>query len=153
MEVEMPGLKLDHDMWVVVADGEKALFLRNEGDAKYPNLEVFRQMQDENPPTHDQGTDRPGRFNDGPSPHKSAVQETDWHRVEKERFAKEIAERLYKMAHRGDFERLVIVAPPMVMGEMRKELHKEVEDRLVGEVSKTLTNHTVDEIEQILTAG
>lgn len=147
----MSGIRLKHDVWVVVADGEKALFLRNEGDEKYPNLEVFREMRDDNPPTHDQGSDRPGRFNDGPSPHKSAVEETDWHRIEKERFAREIAERLYKAAHRGDFERLVIVAPPLVIGEMRKELHKEVEQRLVGEVPKTLTNHTIVEIEKILT--
>jgi len=148
----MPGIKLGHDIWVVVADGEKALFLRNEGDEKYPNLEVFREIREENPPTREQGVDRPGRMNDGAGGvHKSAVQETDWHRVEKERFAKDIADRLYKAAHRGDFERLVLVAPPLVMGEMRKELHKEVEDRLVGEVPKTLTNHTVGEIEKILT--
>ena len=146
----MPGIRLAHDIWVVVADGEKALFLRNEGDERHPNLEVFREVKEDNPPTHEQGTDRPGRFNDGPGAHKSAVQETDWHRVEKERFAKGIAERLYKSAHRGDFERLVIVAPPLVIGEMRKELHKEVEDRVVGEVPKTLTNHTIDEIEKIL---
>lgn len=149
----MTGLRLAHDSWVVVADGEKALFLRNEGDAEYPNLEVFREMREENPPTREQGTDRPGRFNDGPSPHKSAVEETDWHRVEKERFAREIADRLYKAAHRGDFERLVIVAPPLVMGELRKELHKEVEQRLVAETPKTLTNHTISEIERILTRG
>lgn len=149
----MTEIKLDHDVWVVVADGEKALFLRNEGDWKYPNLEVFRSIQEDNPPTHDQGTDRPGRFNDGPTLHRSAVDETDWHRIEKERFAKGIADRLYKAAHRGDFERLVIVAPPLVMGEMRKEFHKEVEQRIVGEVPKTLTNHTVDEIEKILTGA
>lgn len=144
---------LDHDNWVVVADGEKALFLRNEGDAEYPHLQVFREMHDDNPPTSQQGTDRPGRFNDGPNVHRSAVDETDWHRIEKERFAKEIAGRLYRMAHRGDYQRLVIVAPPLVLGEMRKELHKEVLERLVGEVPKTLTNHTVAEIEKILQAA
>lgn len=149
----MTGMKLEHDAWVVVADGEKALFLRNEGDEKYPNLEVFREVVESNPPTHEQGTDKPGRFNDGRGPHRSAVEETDWHRIEKERFAKEIADRLYKAAHRGDFSRLVIVAPPLVIGEMRKELHKEVSDRLVGEVPKTLTNHTVAEIEKIVTEG
>lgn len=146
----MPDFRLEHDIWVVVADGEKALFLRNEGDAKYPNLEVFREVKEQNSATHDQGTDRPGRLNDGPSSHRSALEETDWHRVEKERFAKDIAERLYKSAHRGDFKRLIIVAPPLVMGEMRKELHKEVEDRVVGQVTKTLTGHTIDEIEQLL---
>ena len=90
----MEGFRLKHGIWVVVADGEKALFLRNEGDATYPNLEVVREVREENPPTREQGTDRPGRFNDGPSAHKSAVADTDWHRVEKERFADEIADRL-----------------------------------------------------------
>lgn len=147
----MAAVRLQHDSWVVVADGEKALFLRNEGDAKYPNLEVFRELHDDNPPNRDQASDRAGRFNDGPNVHRSAVQETDWHRIEKERFAKEIAGRLYKAAHRGDYERLVIVAPPLVMGEMRKELHKAVSERVIAEIPKTLTNHTIDEIEKILT--
>lgn len=149
----MSDIKLDHDMWVVVADGEKALFLRNEGDAQYPHLQVFREIHEDNAPTREQGTDQPGRMKDGPTTHRSAVEETYWHRIEKTRFAREIAERLYKMAHRGDYERLVIVAPPLVLGEMRKEFHKEVETRIAGEVPKTLTNHSVDDIEKILSQG
>ncbi|TIO99116.1 MAG: host attachment protein, partial [Mesorhizobium sp.] len=31
------NIKLKRGLWVVVADGEKALFLRNEGDSKFPN--------------------------------------------------------------------------------------------------------------------
>ena len=34
---DMGDITLRHGIWVVVADGEKALFLRNEGDATYPN--------------------------------------------------------------------------------------------------------------------
>lgn len=149
----MNNLRLKHGIWVVVADGEKALFLKNEGDATYPNLSVVKQMHEENPPTREQGTDRPGRYNDGPSVHRSAVDEVDWHRVAKERFAEEIAQRLYKMAHRGDFDSVVLVAPPLVLGEMRKKLHKEVETKVVGEVAKTLTNHSVVDIEKLLMAA
>jgi protein required for attachment to host cells len=145
------NIRLPHDTWVLVADGEKALFMRNEGDAKYPNLEVVREVHEENPATREQGTDRPGRLSDGPSAHHSAVADTDWHAIGKERFADDIAERLYAMAHRGDFEHIVLVAPPPVLGEMRKKLHKEVEARVVGEVAKTLTGHTVPDIEKVLT--
>ena len=147
------GFRLEHDIWVIVADGEKALFLRNKGDALYPHLEVVRELQNENPLTREQGTDQPGRFNDGPSPHRSAVEETDWHRQSKERFADDIAAKLYKAAHRQDFEKIVLVAPPLVLGEMRQKLHKEVADRVVGELSKTLTNHPVPEIEKLLQAA
>lgn len=149
----MSYIKLEHGIWVLVADGEKALFLKNEGDTKYPNLTVFRELQEENPPTREQGSDRPGRFNDGPSIHRSAVADTDWHRIAKERFAVEIAERLYKLAHSGAFDKIILVAPPVVLGEMRKQFHKEVSGRIVGEVPKTLTNHPVAEIEKLLLAA
>ena len=149
----MSAVRLEHDIWVLVADGEKALFLRNEGDHEYPHLEVFREVHEETPATHDQGTDRPGRLHDGTQAHRSAVQETDWHRIEKTRFAKELSERLYKMAHRNDFKKIVLVAPPVVLGELRKDLHKEVADRVAAEVPKTLTNHTVEEMEKVLQAG
>ncbi|MGD9915569.1 MAG: host attachment protein [Rhizobiaceae bacterium] len=146
----MHGIDLEHDVWVLVADGEKGLILRNEGDRQYPNLEVVREIEQDNPPTREQGTDRPGRMPDGPGAHRSAVDDTDWHRMAKERFAEEMAERLYKMAQRGDFEKLILVAPPLVLGALRKQLHKEVERRVTGEVPKTLTNHPVYEIEKIL---
>lgn len=146
----MPYIKLEHKIWVLVADGEKALFLQNDGDTKYPNLTVVREMEEENPPTREQGSDRPGRFSDGPNVHRSAVADTDWHRIAKDRFADEIAKRLYKFAHRGDFKKIVLVAPPVVLGEMRKQFHKEVSDRIIAEVPKTLTNHPVPEIEKLL---
>lgn len=149
----MNALKLEHGTWVLIADGEKALFLRNEGDALYPNLEVVREAHQENPPTREQGADRPGRYNDGPNVHRSAVDDTDWHRIAKERFADEISASLYSLAHRGEFEHIVLVAQPMVLGEMRKKLHKEVSDRVRAEIPKTLTNHSVYEIEKILMAA
>lgn len=149
----MGDIRLKHDGWVVVADGEKALFLRNEGDEKYPNLQVFSEMEQENPATRDQGSNRPGRLNDATSGQKSAVQETDWHRIGKERFAGEIADLLYKQAHAGRFEQIVLVAPPLVLGELRRELHESVTSRLAGEVDKTLTGHPVHKIEEIVLAS
>jgi protein required for attachment to host cells len=150
----MAEIKLAHGIWVLIADGEKALFLRNEGDAAYPNLQVVRKVEEENPPNREQGTDAPGRYSQGGmSPHNSAMEETDWHRLAKDRFADELADRLYRMAHRGDFERIVLVAPPAVLGAMRQKLHKEVAQRVAAEVPKTLTGHPVDQIEKLLLAA
>ncbi|RWM05496.1 MAG: Host attachment protein [Mesorhizobium sp.] len=147
------SINLKRGLWVVVADGEKALFLRNEGDSKFPNLEVVQEMEQENPATREQGSDRPGRYSDGPTVHRSAVEDTDWHRLGKERFADNIAGRLYKLAHRGEFDEIVLIAPPQVLGEMRQKLHKEVCDRVKAEIPKTLTNHTISEIESLLQAA
>ncbi|AEH86249.1 host attachment protein [Mesorhizobium opportunistum] len=146
-------IKLKHGIWIMVADGEKALFLRNAGDNKFPDLQVVQEMEQENPPTREQGSDSPGRYNDGPSVHRSAVEDTDWHRIGKERFADEIVDRLYKLAHGGEFNEIVLIAPPMVLGSMRKKLHKEVEEKVVAEIPKTLTNHAIPEIEAMLRAA
>ncbi|WP_159587001.1 host attachment protein [Chelativorans xinjiangense] len=147
----MAQIRLEHNIWLLVADGEKALFMRNEGNPLYPNLEVVREMHEKNPPTRQQGTDAPGRYFDAATVHKSGFDETDWHRIEKERFAEEIADRLYRLAHRGRFKKIILVAPPLVLGALRKSLHKEVSDRVAGEVPKTLTKHAVWEIERVLT--
>ncbi|MBZ9604682.1 baeRF12 domain-containing protein [Phyllobacterium chamaecytisi] len=147
----MANIVLNKKTWIVVADGEKALFLRNENDMKHVQLTTIHEMHHSNPATRQQGSDRPGRFNDGPSPHRSAVEDTDWHEISKKRFAKEVADALYSYAHKGGFERLVVIAPPLVLGEMRQEFHKEVSDRIVSEIPKTLTNHPLTDIQSILT--
>ena len=142
---------LEPDTWILVADGEKALFLKNIGDDDYPHFDVVRKDQIDNPPRRDQAANRPGRFNDGPSVHRSAVADTDWHELGKERFADELAERLFKMAHNQRYERLVVAAAPSVLGNLRPKLHQEVTDKLVAEIDKDFTNHPIEEIEELVT--
>lgn len=140
--------ELAQGTWVVVADGEKALFLENVTDAQDPNLRVVSTAAQDNPASREQGTDAPGRYPDGGAGQRSAVQETDWHRLAKDRFAKDLAETLYARAHAGAFDRLVIVAGPRVLGALREALHAEVKARLVAEVPQELTHHPVAEIER-----
>ncbi len=137
---------LDTGTWVLIADGEKALILENHGDAEAPYLKVRRKEEHENPPTREQAANRPGRMSDSQG-NRSAFQDTDWHELEKTRFAKELAALLYERAHKGMFSKIVLVAAPHVLGDLRRELHQEVSDKVVGEIAKTLTNHSVDEIE------
>ena len=142
--------ELTQGTWVLVADGQKALFLRNEMDAQDPMLEVIRIEEQDNPADREQATDKAGRMNDTGVQQRSALAETDFHKLAKEQFADELAEILYTQAHKGRFERLVLVAPPVVLGELRAKLHKEVASRVVGELDKTLTNHPIDKIEKIV---
>jgi hypothetical protein len=47
--------------WVFVGDGQKALFLINEGDAMVPNLRCLSSEEHQDPPSREQGSDAPGR--------------------------------------------------------------------------------------------
>jgi protein required for attachment to host cells len=139
--------------WVLVADSEKALLMENIGDADAPNLVVRREDHHENPPNREQGTDKPGRFNDGPSVHRSAVGDTDWHQLEKARFAVDLAEMLYRRAHRDGFQRLIVVAAPEILGLLRPALHQVVTDRIVAEADLNITNLPINEMERRITAA
>ena len=146
----MSGISIGHNAWVMVGDGEKALFLRNAGDETHPNLEIINVLEHDNPPNRDQATDRPGRAAVSTGAQRAAMDEPNYHRIEKHRFAREIARTLYLAAHRGLFDKLVIAAPPETLGDLRKDLHKEVTDRLIAETPKNLTNIPPHEIERLL---
>lgn len=142
--------KLTEGTMIVVADSEKALFMVNLTDDSDPNFDVVRKDEEENPPDREQSANRRGRVQESSGTGVSAYDDTDFHELQKERFAADLADKLYKMAHRGRFRRLVLVASPQVLGVMREHLHKEVADKVVGEISKTLTNHPKHEIEKIV---
>lgn len=142
--------KLEHGTWVVVTDSEKALFLSNLTDHADPNLDVFDKEEQDNPPDREQGANRPGRMPDTGRQQRSALDDTDWHELAKERFAKDLSDMLYEKAHKGEFDKLVLVAAPQVLGHLRDDLHKEVADRIVAEIPKNLANHPVDEIARLV---
>ncbi len=142
--------ELKQGTWVLVADSEKALFLENITDGEDPYLVVSGKEEQDNPSDREQGANRPGRMYDGGEGQRSALDDTDWHELAKERFAHDLAELLYAKAHRGKFDRIVLACSPQVLGELRKVLHKEVADKVVFEVPKTLTNHPLTDIEKIV---
>jgi protein required for attachment to host cells len=87
----MGKLKIPHDAIIFVGDGRKALFLRNEGDEKFPNLKTEKVFEQLNPSTHEQGSERPGRVSESHSGRRSAIEPVDWHDLEERRFARQVA--------------------------------------------------------------
>ncbi len=149
----MNKLAIPHGAFVFVGDGRKALFLRNAGDEKFPNLVTERVFADENPPTHEQGTDRPGRaFSGAHATSRSAVEATDWHHIEEHRFTQRVSATLETLVRERGAPALVIVAPPRTLADLRLVLHPDVKARIVGEIDKDLTKHPVWEIEQHILA-
>jgi protein required for attachment to host cells len=130
-------ISIPQGAWIIVADGQRALFLHNDGDEIYPNFRTAKVLEDENPPTREQGTDRPGRWSDTPDAHRSAFAETDW-------------DLLKDGVNKGDYDKIVLVAPPAALGTLRKALDKQVAGHVIAEVGKDLTNQPVPDIEKAL---
>ena len=143
-------MQIPHDSVILVADGRKSLFFRNQGDADFPNLSVVEKEGHPNPAHHEQASDLAGQSMKTVDGRGGSMEEVDFHQQEEDRFAAETAGMLKERALRHEYEALVVVAPPRTLGELRKHYHVEVEKRIVAELPKDLVNMPVAEIEKIL---
>ena len=124
---------IPHNTLVVVADGRAARLFRNHGDESALKLHQTETM------------DTSDALDAGPS--GSQPRDND---VGEAAFVKVLAERINRSALRNGFEHLVLVADPTTLGEIRPQLHKEVAQRMLAEVSKDWTNTPLDQIEKAL---
>lgn len=131
-------MKLPKNAVVAVADGENLNLFRNTGDEGSPSLTAL--------PDADVSTTNKGS---GGRHHNSSANPSDSQQDE-DGFAAGIAALLNKQVLDGKIEDLVVIAAPRTLGELRKHYHKALEARLVGEISKDLTSHSVADIEKAI---
>ncbi|HEY7302050.1 MAG TPA: host attachment family protein [Xanthobacteraceae bacterium] len=148
----MPNLKIRRGDWVVVCDGKKALVLENVGDEKYLNLKTRQVYEQPDPRTREIGTDAPGRAMNSIGAARSAVEQTDWHNQEEERFLRGLLGRLEAALNGGQVKSLIVVAPPRALGVLRPAYSHALRTALRGEIDKDLVRMPVPEIERHLTS-
>jgi protein required for attachment to host cells len=104
-------------------------------------------------------TDRPGRRFGGASGvrHGSGPIQAHHHGVDGERstqrheltlFAKEVAQRIEAARVHREFDKLVIVAPPRMLGLLRQSLSAPTQALVASEVAKDLIQHGPDAIKE-----
>lgn len=148
-------MPLPHNALVLVADGRKMLFFRNNGDEGQIDLRTEAHDEREDLKDRELKTDAPSTAavagsSGGADVHRPAYSETDFHQQEEDRWIKEAAEELKKRVLRNDFDALAIVAPPKALGVLRKCLHKEVEKRVFCTVNKEMSGRPIPDIEAML---
>ena len=80
------------------------------------------------------------------------MEPTDWHDIEKHRFAQKVAAALDRLVRERAVRALVIVAPPRTLVDLRKVLDPTVGERILLEINKDLTKLPVWEIERHITS-
>jgi protein required for attachment to host cells len=141
----LPNLAL-----VLVADGRKMLLFRNHGDENQIDLRTEAHDERQDSKDSELKTDAAGAGSQSTGHGRPAMEETDYHQQEEDRWVKDTAAELKKRALRNDFEALAIIAPPKALGVLRKELHKEVEKRIVLTLNKEMTDRPIPDIEDLL---
>jgi protein required for attachment to host cells len=128
--------------WVLIADGAKARVLVQEKNFEQlkPAFEQ-EEFTGTRAQSKDIASDRPGRSFDssGLGGRHAMEPPTDPQRYAKYEFARELAEHLEEAVHAHRFNRLVLVAAPKTLGDLRELLPDPVKARVVAEIDKDLT--------------
>ena len=126
------------DATVAVIDGEKLRLFRNTGKVGAPKLVALEEpeLSSENKASG--------------SRHGSSAANPDSSRLEEDSFVAAVAGWLNTQALGKGFEAIAIVASPKSLGELRKHYHKALEAKVVVELAKDLTGHSIADIEAAL---
>ncbi|MFN4143266.1 host attachment protein [Aestuariivirga sp.] len=142
--------RLRHNARVLVTDGGRAIVFRNAGQVGKPDLQQFKVYAHDNPPTREQGTDKPARVNESVGMARSASEQTDLHQQAEDRFVMQIADDMDKDLKAGEFEELIVVAPPVALGVYRKAASQQLQKATLMEINKDLTKHAASDVAAIV---
>ncbi|MBU1304421.1 MAG: host attachment protein [Alphaproteobacteria bacterium] len=137
--------------WILIADGAQARVLENTGPGK--GLQQVKGLDWTMTPLQAQDivTDRPGRsFSSNGSGRSAMEPKTDPVEHRETEFVKAVAASLDTQLQAGAFDRLVIVAAPIALGDIRKAMTPAVKKAVVAELSKDLTNLPTAQLPQHL---
>ena len=138
--------------WIIAADSSRARILQvMDRDARLAEVEDFVNPQGR---AHDRDliSDGHPRFNGAPGGPGSDREEMKATEHATELFVKRVSDYLDKARTAHRYDRLHLVAPPKFLGQLRKELGKEVEKLVTSELPKDLSWLNERELEQRLLA-
>ena len=126
-------------LWYVIADGGRARFVERDDTGAFRTIASFVSTE-LHERSSDLGRDRPARVKESATPGRSAVEpRRDLHEAAKEDFVRLVADELDIGHGRGQFDQLVLVAPPGVLTELKKALSKPMALLVVNDLQKDLT--------------
>jgi protein required for attachment to host cells len=131
-------MKVPHKALIALANGERFVLMRNVGQPFEPKLEKVSDLDLELT-----------NFSAGVR-HQDPVERNGSTELDELAHGAAIAEWLNNKTLNGEGEPLVIAADPKTLGQIRQHCHKELQNRIVGEVAKDLINQPLESIERAL---
>ncbi len=126
---------------IVVANGTRASFYFNNGPNRGLKVRPDLDMEGENLHARDIQADEPGRAFDRSGKGRHAMEyPNDPQRLIERKFLGDVVDRLNKLSQKPSFDRLVLVAPPRALGDLRKLLSKALSRKVYSEINKDLTH-------------
>lgn len=133
--------------WVLAADSARARVYAVEGpDKQLVHLEHLDLAYDHRQ-AREIGSSKPGRVQESAYSGRHAIEpHTDPVREEERRFAHSVTKSLGERLGRGDFQRLIIVAPPTALGDLRAAMPAPLRKVVGAEIHKDLVHGSLRDL-------
>jgi protein required for attachment to host cells len=140
---------MTNETWILVATASRARLFHAGARSKGWELVTEREHPESRAAGHELLADKPGttRQSGGETSRSSMMDpRTDPKEVEAKKFAHELGKLLAKGVDDGAYHRLVLVAPPQVLGLLRAELEDKVARRVASTLDKDYHELTPKEL-------
>jgi len=127
--------------WLLIADGSRAKVFESVRARNALHEIDDMALAIDLPKSGEILADKPGRTFDSVGAGRHAKENpTDPHRHLKRNFASKVVGELRRAMLANRFDRLILVAPPAFLGDLREELPKNLKDKVADEITSDLTN-------------
>jgi protein required for attachment to host cells len=134
-------MNLPQDTVIAVTDGEKLDLYRNTGNGTDLQLVAMPDISVE------------GEAKGSGGRHASTSANPDSSQQSEDGFSAGVAQYLNKQVLEGGITNLVVISAPRSLGELRKHYHKFLSAKLLLEIPKDLTGHTIADVEKAVLAA
>ncbi|WP_055684882.1 host attachment protein [Loktanella sp. 5RATIMAR09] len=132
-----------HKTWIVLADSKHVRIAVNDG----PGKGIYgRSTKGLEAPPVTELSDAPGMTTAPVGPNRGNISDPDFKGLAAAAFAADIVSHLAAALDQDEFERLVLVASPAMLGILRKSLTPKVKSALRAELPKDLTHIPLTEL-------
>lgn len=133
--------------WVLLADAAQAKIVEYIGPGRGLQPVEGAVFSHIHASTHNLTSSRPGRAFDGMGQGRHSMESgTDAHAYEKYKFARELVQFLEVKAQQDDYDRLILVLPPRMLGDFRGLLKQGTQLRVYKELAKDLVSVPLNEL-------
>jgi protein required for attachment to host cells len=133
--------------WIVAVDGSRARIFERRGRRGELALVLERDDPNARKRPREIASDRSGRYTGGLGTGRHAMgPESTPHDNFEEAFVRGIGRKIDRAAAAGDFDRVVLIAPPRALGHLRAELSPTTIKRIAAELHKELTALSAHEL-------
>ena len=135
--------------WVLIADGAQARVLENTGPGKGLTQVDGLDFAIESKQAQEIMAERPGRTFSSVGSARSGIEpKTDPVAYRETQFVKSLANMLDRQQQNGAYDRLIIAAAPIALGDIRKAMSAGVKKTVVAELDKDLTNLPTNQLDK-----